>query len=551
MSDRERNYTDARLYGPGGQPQLADIDQDAIFDCYLLAPMGALAAQQPDRIREAIRFQPDPDNSSAGVFTVTMHHPTRGAIPIEVSQADVEYNISRKGGGTADNQDGGPIWPSVMEAAFAKLHDPRPQNDNRREAYEVIGRERDGGGSLSAGMFALTGDAGENLRIGERPQPSVSTQAPKDEGRPPFAVQPMGTYMTEENAYSRIRTALDNRRPVALSTRGDKEVDDGLMEGHAYTVTDIQQRDGHIWLTLRNPYANNQPPGDTERGFTPNASIAMRLDQMQGSKALGDINIGPASRSLPYDDIVTSSTRPERLEGGPGHDTYRAGTADTIMGKDGRGELLWSGRVLTGGSRAESDPPNTYRSADGEYTYTLAGTTLTVANRQGEAMQVEHYARGDLGLRLEDPLVRGQGDARPEPSQAAELLDRIAPQDRAVYEQMLTIAQVQPGPYTQEQRENIAAAGLAEFKCRDGVVRQADEIAVYGDRLFAAYFPHGKDHEPNFHANVRLEEAANTPARDSFQQMEALTQQRSITPPAQQIEQQQGQNGPTMGARAL
>ena len=78
---------------------------------------------------------------------------------------------------------------------------------------------------------------------------------------------------------------------------------------------------------------------------------------------------------------------------------------------------------------------------------------------------------------------------------------------------MLTAAQAQPGNYTQEQRENIAAAGLAEFKRRDGVVQQAQDVGIYGDRLFATYFPHGQNREPNFHANVRLDDAAITPAR--------------------------------------
>jgi hypothetical protein len=115
---------------------------------------------------------------------------------------------------------------------------------------------------------------------------------------------------------------------------------------------------------------------------------------------------------------------------------------------------------------------------------------------------------------------------------------------------MLATVQAQPGNYTQEQRENIAAAGLAEFKRRDGVVQQAQDIGIYGDRLFAAYFPHGQNREPNFHANVRLDDAANTPARESLQQVEVLTQQRAMAP-VQQMEPQQGQGGPAIGARGL
>jgi GH24 family phage-related lysozyme (muramidase) len=251
------------------------------------------------------------------------------------------------------------------------------------------------------------------------------------------------------------------------------------------------------------------------------------------------------------DDILIGGAGRDRMEGGIGQDTYVVGAGDTVMDNDGHGELRWGGRALTGGARAEGDPPNTYRSVDGEYTYALAGSTLTVSNRQGESMQVESYARGDLGLRLEDPPARTQGDARPDQPQQAGALDRLSPQDRAIYDRMLTAAQAQPGNYTQEQRENIAAAGLAEFKRRDGVVQQAQDVGIYGDRLFAAYFPHGQNREPNFHANVRLDDAANTPARESLQQVDALAQQRAMAVPVEQMGPHQGQGGPAMGARGL
>ncbi|MEQ1512437.1 MAG: C2 family cysteine protease [Lysobacteraceae bacterium] len=549
MSDleRERQYTDARLYGPGGQPQPADIRQDSYYDCYLLAPMGALVSQQPDRIHDAIRYQPDPNTPNAGVFSVTMHHPTRGVQQIEVSQADVDYNIRRHGGSTADNHDGGPIWPAVMEAAFAKMHDPHPENDDRSEGYSVIGRQS-GGGTLSDGMFALTGEAGQNLRIGERPPPGSShgtTETP-----PPFRKPNGSTYVSEGDAYTGVRVALASDRPVSLSTLG-KEVNDGLMESHAYTVTDIQQRDGHTWVTLRNPYAHNQQDGASERGDTASPTTIVRLDQMASSGALGEINVGPAPRGQSLDGILVGEARPDRMQGGIGQDTYIVGRNDTVMDSDGHGELRWGGRALTGGTRTEGDPPNTYRSADGEYTYALAGTTLSVSNRAGESMQVEQYARGDLGLRLEDPPVRTQNDALPGPQPGNGALDRLSPQDRAVYDRMFAATEARSGAYTQEQRENIAAAGLSEFKRRDGVVQQAQDVGIYGDRLFAAYFPHGQGNEPNFHANVRLDEAANTPARESLQQVEALTQQRAIVQPVQQMEQQQGQGGPAIGARGL
>ncbi|MEQ1514316.1 MAG: hypothetical protein ABL934_16800 [Lysobacteraceae bacterium] len=71
MAEAERQYTAADLYGTDGRPRASDIDQDRLFNCYFLAPMGALGERQPDRIRDAIRihagsgalFAPPPRNS--------------------------------------------------------------------------------------------------------------------------------------------------------------------------------------------------------------------------------------------------------------------------------------------------------------------------------------------------------------------------------------------------------------------------------------------------------------------------------------------------------
>jgi|GEM_PF-2725136 len=46
MAREQRQYTTADLYGPDGRPHAEDIRQDEIYNCYLLAPMGALSEQQ-------------------------------------------------------------------------------------------------------------------------------------------------------------------------------------------------------------------------------------------------------------------------------------------------------------------------------------------------------------------------------------------------------------------------------------------------------------------------------------------------------------------------
>ena len=251
-------------------------------------------------------------------------------------------------------------------------------------------------------------------------------------------------------------------------------------------------------------------------------------------------------------DVLIGGAGRDRMEGGIGQDTYVANGGDTVMDNDGRGELRWRnerGRdeLLSGGVRNEGDPANTYRSANGQFTYVVDGGNLTVTNTQGESLRVENYARGDLGIRLEDAPARTtprNGNATPDASPAqdadARAIERLSPQDRALFDQMRSAVQRHNGGLTEEQTQNIAAAGLAEYRRRETQVPEPQDIAVYGDRLFASYFPHGQGREPMFHANVRLEDAASIPARDSVQQVEAQARQQTVGAQEREREQQVG-----------
>ena len=250
-------------------------------------------------------------------------------------------------------------------------------------------------------------------------------------------------------------------------------------------------------------------------------------------------------------DVLIGGAGRDRMEGGIGQDTYVANGGDTVMDNDGRGELRWRnerGRdeLLSGGVRNEGDPANTYRSANGQFTYVVDGGNLTVTNTQGESLRVENYARGDLGIRLVDAPARtapANGNVTPDapPAQDADAraIERLSPQDRALFDQMRSAVQRHNGGLTEEQTQNIAAAGLAEYRRRETQVREPHDIAVYGDRLFTSYFPHGQGREPMFHANVRLEDAANIPARESVQQVEGLARQHTAGAQEREREQQQ------------
>jgi len=135
----------------------------------------------------------------------------------------------------------------------------------------------------------------------------------------------------------------------------------------------------------------------------------------------------------------------------------------------------------------------------------------------------------------------------PQPNQQSRL-DSLSLPDQATHERMRT-AGLSSG-LDEQLAGNLAALGLLALK-QDNLVKKPDDIGVYGERLFASYFPHGRDREPNFHVSVDVGMASEKPAHETLQQVAQLDQQRaqeqSMQP--QQTQQQSQPSGPTIGAR--
>jgi len=120
--------------------------------------------------------------------------------------------------------------------------------------------------------------------------------------------------------------------------------------------------------------------------------------------------------------------------------------------------------------------------------------------------------------------------ARRSPGQA---IERLAPDDRKVFEQTLRIAQQAGLP--PEQAQNAAMALAATAKA-DPLMQHADRMVEADGRVFASYHPHG-DREPIFHASVDLKQAGGVPIDDSLRQI-ARTQEQQLV--AQQAPTQPG-----------
>lgn len=134
------------------------------------------------------------------------------------------------------------------------------------------------------------------------------------------------------------------------------------------------------------------------------ATLDARRTRNGAEVSSNDLLIGEGGddtlRGARGDDILIGGGGRDRLEGGQGRDTYVVGDGDTVLDSDRIGEVRWGGQQLTGGTRNEGDPENTYRSADGRYTYQLQGTDLRITDQAGATVTVKEFESGNLGITL-------------------------------------------------------------------------------------------------------------------------------------------------------
>lgn len=296
--------TDERLYGPSGQPQASDIRQNLLGDCYFVAPLGALATQQPGHIQDAIHY--DPTTSS---FTVTLYEHGHGGflglkdepkpVQIEVTQADLQTDMVR-----SNNLARGPapaIWPAVMEAAYAKMG--QQPNETMDDRLNKIG---DGGWPKNA-IYALTGESPMRVSAHDAKQ------------------------ATPEKVFDQLDGALKEGRPVLLTTNYVRTVPtDGLIQGdngvgHAYIVEGVSKdAQGNVTMSLRNPWGHNHAPGQGIDSLSPTVQVDLKTVLDNGH--LDELDIGPKARQRTHDHA-----QEQPANGDPKQSPPQASTGDPAM----------------------------------------------------------------------------------------------------------------------------------------------------------------------------------------------------------------------------
>ncbi len=234
-------WTDADLYE--GDPSGADINQDGVGDCYLMATMGAIAHANPQAIRDRIDYHP-----ATGEFDVTLWD-GRQWRHIAVTQADIDANIAGRGGSGVDTPNPGEVdrnaalWPAVLESGYAKMKTP---------GEGITGIES---GLTPPALEALTGNTGD-------------------------WIFPATEWFTTQHIDTQITEAMQNNQPVMLSTSvfgGD------LASQHVYAIEGISGTGSDATVTLRNPWGADDGP----------AVIQARLGDVIGTDPLGGLGLGP------------------------------------------------------------------------------------------------------------------------------------------------------------------------------------------------------------------------------------------------------------------
>ncbi|KAF3782219.1 Calpain-type cysteine protease [Nymphaea thermarum] len=223
-----RDFTPCLFSGP---PNPSDVCQGRLGDCWFLSAVAVLT--EVSRISEVIIT---PQYNEEGVYTV------RFCIQGEWVPVVVDDWIpceSRGKPAFATSRKGNEFWVSILEKAYAKLHG----------SYEALE-----GGLVQDALVDLTGGAGEEIDM-------RSTQAQID--------------LASGRLWSQLLRFKQEGFLLGAGSPSGSDVhvsSSGIVQGHAYSILQVREVDGHKLVQIRNPWANevewNGPWSDSSSEWT-------------------------------------------------------------------------------------------------------------------------------------------------------------------------------------------------------------------------------------------------------------------------------------------
>lgn len=214
-----------------GSTNPSDVCQGRLGDCWFLSAVAVLA--EVSRISEVIIT---PEYNEEGIYTV------RFCIQGEWVPVIVDDWIPCESPGKpafATSRKGNEIWVSVLEKAYAKLHG----------SYEALE-----GGLVQDALVDLTGGAGEEIDM-------RSAQAQID--------------LASGRLWSQLLRFKQEGFLLGAGSPSGSDVEvssSGIVQGHAYSILQVRDVDGHKLVQIRNPWANevewNGPWSDSSPEWT-------------------------------------------------------------------------------------------------------------------------------------------------------------------------------------------------------------------------------------------------------------------------------------------
>lgn len=209
----------------------SDVCQGRLGDCWFLSAVAVLT--EVSRISEVIIT---PEYNEEGIYTV------RFCIQGEWVPVVVDDWIPCESPGKpafATSKKGHELWVSILEKAYAKLHG----------SYEALE-----GGLVQDALVDLTGGAGEEIDM-------RSAQAQID--------------LASGRLWSQLLRFKQEGFLLGAGSPSGSDVhisSSGIVQGHAYSILQVREVDGHKLVQIRNPWANevewNGPWSDSSPEWT-------------------------------------------------------------------------------------------------------------------------------------------------------------------------------------------------------------------------------------------------------------------------------------------
>uniref|UniRef100_A0A803QA81 Protein DEFECTIVE KERNEL 1 n=1 Tax=Cannabis sativa TaxID=3483 RepID=A0A803QA81_CANSA len=227
----KESRVDARPCLFNGVANPSDVCQGRLGDCWFLSAVAVLT--EVSRISEVIIT---PEYNDEGIYTV------RFCIQGEWVPVVIDDWIPCESPGKpafATSRKGNELWVSLLEKAYAKLHG----------SYEALE-----GGLVQDALVDLTGGAGEEIDM-RSPQAQIDLAS--------------GRLWSQLLRFKQEGFLLGAGSPTGSDVHISSS---GIVQGHAYSLLQVKEVDGHKLIQIRNPWANevewNGPWSDSSPEWT-------------------------------------------------------------------------------------------------------------------------------------------------------------------------------------------------------------------------------------------------------------------------------------------